>query len=70
MKIYRKTFITILLLIGITSAAMAYIGVYEKSSSTGVHNGGFQAVSINTRLVQDKVLQGSDGRVAVAMTLT
>ena len=70
MKIYRKTFITILLLIGITSAAMAYIGVYEKSSSTGVHNGGFQAVSINTRLVQDKVLQGSDGRVAVALTLT
>ena len=73
MKPYRKTFATILLLIGTTTAALAYMGAQENNPATNVNHGNrvrFEPLGVDTSLVQDKVLQGSDGTVSVALTLT
>ena len=71
MKTYRRSFLAILLLIGITSAAMAYIGTQESPPPRhAAHTGNSQALSLDAKLVQDKVLQGSDGKVSVALTFT
>ncbi len=70
MKTYRKNFLAILLMIGITSAAMAYIGAQEVTPQKNTHNGGLQPLGLDAKLVQDKVLQGSDGKISVALTLS
>lgn len=73
MKTYKKGFVTILLLIGITSAALAYLGVKTPSAGVGMQaagTGNEGGVSIDAKLVQEKILKGSDGKVAVALTLT
>ncbi len=71
MKTYRRSFLAILLLIGITSAAMAYIGTQESPPPKhAAHTGNSQPLSLDAKPVQDKVLQGSDGKVSVALTLT
>ncbi len=73
MKPYRNSFIAILLLIGITSAALAFIETKDPANRAVATTTGMadqNVVSIDTKLVQDKVLKDSDGKVSVALTLT
>lgn len=73
MKIYRKGFIAIFLLIGIASAALAFIVVWQPASAAVTPNGGTtnqEMVAINSKLVQNKVLIGSNGRIGTSLTLT
>ena len=72
-----KSFVLIMVLIAATGAAMAYTAGPGKSWLSSLMtrpgarvlpvDGG--PVRLNGRLVQDKVLQGSDGRVHLALTL-
>ncbi|MGD9134781.1 MAG: VWA domain-containing protein, partial [Desulfobacterales bacterium] len=72
-----KSFVLIIALIAATGAAMAYSTGAGKSWLSGLiaHPGqntpsiGPGPVTLNGRLVQHKVLQGSDGRVNLALTL-
>ena len=72
-----KSFVLVIVLIAATGAAMAYSAGFGKSwlsgliSGSGVHISpiGSGSVTLKGRLVQDKVLQGSDGRVHLALTL-
>lgn len=73
MKTYKKSFLTILLLIGITSGALAYIGTNDNTSETAGATGNPEiqdVVTLDTQLSQEKILKNSDGKVAVAVTLT
>lgn len=69
----KNGLLTILLLIGITSAALAYMGSDDRSvSSTPAPVSGSgepEIITIHTALAQDKVLKGTDGSVSVALTL-
>ena len=72
-----KSFVLIIVLIAATGAAMAYSTGAGKSWLSGLiaRPGidtppiGSGPLTLNGRLVQDKVLQGSDGRVHLALTL-
>ena len=72
-----KSFLLIIVLIAVTGAAMAYSTGAGKSWLSGLFTGpGAPTPPIETgpvtlkgRLVQDKVLQGSDGKVHLALTL-
>jgi len=72
-----KSFIFIIALIAATGAAMAYSAGAGKSwlsgliTRPGLHIApiGSGPVTLNGRLVQNKVLQGSDGKVNLALTL-
>ena len=72
-----KSFVLIIVLIAATGAAMAYSAGGGKSWLSGLFAGpatqippaGSGPVTLNGRLVQDKVLQGSDGKVHLALTL-
>ena len=72
-----KSFVLIITLIAATGAAMAYSTGAGKSWLSGlIARPGVDAprigsgpVTFNGRLVQDKVLQGSDGRVNLALSL-
>jgi Ca-activated chloride channel family protein len=72
-----KSFVLIIILIAATGAAMAYSAGGGKSWLSGLfaRTGapippvGSGPVTLNGRLVQDKVLQGSDGKVHLALTL-
>lgn len=74
MKTHKNGFVTIFFLIGITGAALAYMGVSESSVSSPpgqkAANGKDRVVSIHTELTQNKVLKGSNGDVSVALTLS
>lgn len=74
MKTYKNGIFTLLFLITITSAALAYMGASESSVSTSSQhnsgNGTDGTISMHTALTQDKVMVGSDGNVAVALTLS
>ena len=74
MNRFKNGFLTILFLIGITSAALAYMGVNESSVSSPVapvgRSGGDDIITIHTALTQDKVMKGTDGNVSVALTLS
>lgn len=70
MKMYRRGFLAIIAMIGITSGAMAFISVQENPMNPKQFNAGSGVVSVETELVQDKVLQGSDGRIGLALTIT
>ncbi|MGW8304073.1 MAG: vWA domain-containing protein [Desulfobacterales bacterium] len=72
-----KSFVLVIILIAATGAAMAYSAGFGKSwlsgliTGPGVHIAPIESgpVTLNGRLVQHKVLQGSDGRVHLALTL-
>ena len=72
-----KSFILIIVLIAATGAAMAYSAGAGKSWLSGlvtppsIHTSPIESgpVTLNARLVQNKVLQGSDGKVSLALTL-
>jgi Ca-activated chloride channel family protein len=72
-----KSFVLIIVLIAATGAAMAYSAGVGKSWLSGLITpserhilpAGAGPVTLNGRLVQDKVLQGSDGHVHLALTL-
>lgn len=72
-----KSFVLIIVLIAATGAAMAYSAGAGKSWLSGLIArpgadtlpAGSGPLTLNGRLVQDKVLQGSDGRVHLALTL-
>jgi len=73
MKTYHKTFLTILLLIGVTSAALAYMEINDPATrKEPPHPGSAPTaiLSIDATLAQRKVLQGGDGNISVALTLT
>ena len=72
-----KSFVLIIILIAATGAAMAYSAGDGKSWLSGLLARpeaatppvGSGPVTLNGHLVQDKVLQGSDGKVHLALTL-
>ncbi|MBT8361939.1 MAG: hypothetical protein KJO32_13390, partial [Deltaproteobacteria bacterium] len=74
MKTHKKGFLAILLLIGITSAALAYMGANESVVSSSLmpmgSSGTGDVITITTALTQNKVLKGTDGVVSVALTLS
>ncbi len=72
MKMYKRSFLIVIGLIVAASAALAYVGADDSLiahliSAKQPADGG--PVALHADLVQDKVLQGSDGQVAVAVTL-
>ena len=77
MKLNRlKSFILIIGLIAATGAAMAYTASVRKTRlsdwiTPATHNPVIKSgpVALNGRLVQKKILQGSEGRVNIALTL-
>ncbi len=72
MKQIKSSFIAVLALIVITGGALAYVSATEdRSGGSGTAVSAKDGpVSMTVRLVQDKVLKGSDGRASVALTLT
>jgi len=72
-----KSFVLVIILIAATGAAMAYSAGLGTSWLSGLITRpgahippiGSGPVTLNGRLVQNKVLQGSDGRVHLALTL-
>lgn len=73
MKPLNKGFLTIVMLIGITTLALVYIEKKNQAVATVLPVPAMvqdELVVIDTKLIQDKVLQGSDGKVSVALTLT
>lgn len=73
MATQRRTFLTILVLIGIITAALIYLGTKTSFAGNQVRiTRPLQAapLAVETTLAQEKVLQGSAGKVSVALTLT
>ncbi len=72
MRTYKKGLIVIVALIAVTSAALAMIGAGSSMGGADRAGGqvGDQRLMVDTTLAQDKVLKGSDGRVALALALT
>jgi Ca-activated chloride channel homolog len=73
MRTCKKGLLAIVALIAITSAALAIIGT-EPTVVGGAAQAGAQVtdqhVTVSTTLAQEKILKGSDGKVALALTLT
>jgi Ca-activated chloride channel homolog len=70
MKPFERSFIKVMALIIITGGALSYVSAREERSDSNAQVAVNQGpVSMTVNLVQDKVLKGSDGRVAVALTL-
>jgi Ca-activated chloride channel family protein len=72
MKRYKKGLLAIFGMIVLTVAALALMGPTPSTSGpvTAPVTAEDGPVTLNTQLVQDKVLEGSPGQVAVAVTLT
>ncbi len=73
MRTYKKGLLAIVASIALTSAALAIIGSEPTVVGGAAQAGGQTAdkrITVSTSLAQDKVLKGSDGRVALALTLT
>lgn len=73
MKSLKRSFIAVLALISITSAAMAYM----KSDKSGNISNTNKPIAVNgtsinmaVELIQSKILKGSDGKVSVELTLS
>jgi Ca-activated chloride channel family protein len=70
MRFFRKSFVAVMLMIILTGGALAIVSAREdrpgSDAAVAVKQG---PVSMTVSLVQDKVLQGSDGRASVALTL-
>ncbi len=78
MKMYKNSFLAVLALIVAASATLAYVGsdnsVFAQLFNTKRHSTDpwavpSELVNVSARLVQDKVLKGSDGQVSVSLTL-
>lgn len=72
MHTYKKSVLMVIGLILVTSAVLAYVGKKGSAGATGralAGQGSDGLVSLRTRLVQDKVLTTSDGKVAVELSL-
>jgi Ca-activated chloride channel family protein len=73
MRTYKKGLLAIVALIAVTSTALALIGT-EPTMVGGSAQAGAQVkdkrVAVSTTLAQEKILKGSDGQVALALTLT
>lgn len=69
---YKRGFLTLLLSVGITSAALAFINSMDQSAAKAqtTQTTSEKAVSVESQLTQTKVLQGSDGKVGMSITLT
>ncbi len=71
MKTYKRSFMIVLGLIAAASAALAYVGadnsLFAHLLTTEQPTG--CPVALQADLVQEKVLKGSDGQVAVSLTL-
>lgn len=72
MKTYKKGLLAIIGLIALTTAALAVMGpgVSTTSVTPPPVSSGDGLVTLNTQMVQDKVLRGSQGDVSVAVTLS
>lgn len=76
MKMYKKGLLVIIGLIAATTAALAVIGPRPlvvgdtPGAQTNSVKAGDGVVSIQADMAQEKILKGSDGEVAVAVTLT
>lgn len=72
MSTYKKGLMVIVSLIAVTSAALAFIGPDSGPATAvaGVDRVADGLVTMATKMVQGKVLQHSDGKVSVAVTLT
>jgi Ca-activated chloride channel family protein len=72
MKLMKRSFIVVWVLIVVTGAALAYVNARDDrpggAGATVTAKQGPVAMTVHT--IQDKVLKGSDGRVSVALTLT
>jgi Ca-activated chloride channel family protein len=78
MKIYKNSFLAVLGLIVAASVTLAYVGSgnsvfaqlfssnHPPKNPVSVHS---DLVAVRAHLVQDKVLQGSDGKVAVSLSM-
>jgi len=73
MNTSKKTFLAVLSLIGITTAALAFMGIHQSSVTASPRpvgsSGEDDMITIHTALTQDKVMQGADGNVSVALSL-
>ena len=69
MKTYKNGLLTIVILITITGAALAYMGVQEAPSHPSQPPFTNGTVSIDAALTQEKVLVGSNGQIALSLTL-
>jgi Ca-activated chloride channel family protein len=78
MKMFKNSFLAVLGLIVVASATLAYVGsnnsVFAQFFSSN-HPANYpepvsaDPVTVRAHLVQDKILKGSDGQVAVSLTL-
>jgi len=67
----NRSLLIVLALIAAASAALAFVTTEQPfSGSRPAAVADVGGVTVDTRLVQDKILAGSDGRVSVALTLT
>jgi Ca-activated chloride channel homolog len=70
MKLFKRSFVAVMALIITTGGALAYVSTREARSdgeaAAAVRKG---PVAMTVSMVQDKVQQGSDGSVSVALTL-
>ena len=66
MSTRKKSLLAVLSLILITTAALAALGAMQPAATAGAD----QQVALSLETVQDKVLQGGDGRVTAALNLT
>jgi Ca-activated chloride channel family protein len=72
MQTYKRGLLTIIALIIISSAALAFIGHQDSRGNKQNHasNGASdKLLSLQTELIQDKILTGSDGKVGLALEL-
>lgn len=71
MRMMKRSFIAVWILIAVTGAALAYVNA--RDDRTGETDAAVTTkqgpVSVAVRAVQDKVLKGSDGRASLALTL-
>jgi len=71
MKTHTYGFLTILALITVSGAALAFMGTSESQNQPDLsETGDSELVTVTAALTQDKVLLGSDGTVSVALTLS
>jgi len=71
MRTLNKGMVVIVGLIAVTVAVLAFMGMHPEPVQGGplAVKAGDGRVSVATRITQDKVLVGSDGRVAMAVTM-
>jgi Ca-activated chloride channel family protein len=68
----KKEWFTILLLLAVSTAALALIGMHDETQATisSRNRAADSLVTVQTALVQDKVLKDDSGQIAVAVTMS